>query len=406
MAQYTALTIIGVYGPVRSFAAKTPAAGARTVKRSPIISQFTYWEIWYCDPEGRRISLLDQVSRVGLGLAMTANGVGAWRLTLPPWVGAPRVDGWVEFWRAPAGGALRRVRVGRIREYVMQDGGDGNDMMVWSGPDQLDILQQRIVAYAAGTAQAYKTGYGGDLLRALVRENLGSSAGTGRVSNYIEVGADTGTGVSMTKGFAWQNLLSAMQEVCEASRQGGTELYFDLEPYTLWDVMYWRLVVNEGQPGADRTESSGVQPVVFGKEYGNLVNPWLKYDYRESASVVYAAGQGEQSDRVLVTATDTGRLNSSVWGRRELFVDARNEAATAGVTAKAQAALAQARPYVRFAGTLLDTPQSRYGLDWQYGDRVTCTYQGLQFDGMVRAVEFAIGGDGQEEIRARVEVEA
>ena len=57
------------------------------------------------------------------------------------------------------------------------------------------------------------------------------------------------------------------------------------------------------------------------------------------------------------------------------------------------------------SGTLLDTTQTRYGLDWSFGDRVTITYRDLQLDGMINAVTIRINDQGQETLDARLEMD-
>ena len=104
-------------------------------------------------------------------------------------------------------------------------------------------------------------------------------------------------------------------------------------------------------------------------------------------------------------AEDTTRTAASVWARAEGWKDARNVDSVPGVLDAAQTLLAENRPRRRFAGDLLDTPQARYGVDWEFGDRVTCQAWGREFDGEIRAVFFSLSGDGLETIGARVEVD-
>ena len=58
-----------------------------------------------------------------------------------------------------------------------------------------------------------------------------------------------------------------------------------------------------------------------------------------------------------------------------------------------------------FSGNLLDTQQFRYGVDWQFGDRITAQYGGEEFDAMIDAVVFTVDENGQETLEARAEVE-
>ena len=118
---------------------------------------------------------------------------------------------------------------------------------------------------------------------------------------------------------------------------------------------------------------------------------------------MYTGGQGEEAEREIVEVSDAARIGMSPWNRREGFADARNESTTAGVTAKGNEVLAAGRPRLRFSASLKDTELARYGMEWEFGDRVTASYRGRQFDGMIKAV--TIGVDGDESIGARIEVE-
>jgi hypothetical protein len=364
------------------------------------------WEIWLDDPRGQRLALLEQA--VEFYIQRSANEVGAFRVLLPGGVydHLIRDDGLVEYWRAPWGGQLKLLGVGIIRKITQADDDNGVEYTAIEGPDQNDLLDRRIVAYAAGTAYTDKSDQADDLIKAIARENLGSSstdADRNLSALSFTVGGNVSLGPNVEKKFSWRNVLAVMQDVAEAARQKGTELYFDLVPSVVSDSVIgfeFRTYIN--QIGLDRTEDSD-NPVFFGKTWGNLQNAKMVIDRMEEVTVMYGGGQGEGSDREIVEVEDTIRSDDSPWNRREAFADARNERTTAGVTDKAKSELEKGRPLVRFSGDLVDTRQTRYGLHWEYGDRVTCSHRGRQFDGMIRAIKIGMSSSGEEEIEARIE---
>ena len=138
------------------------------------------WQVWLDDPTGNRLAMLDQL--VNLSVSVVANNIGSFQITLPGSFDDSLIhlDGLIEFWRAPEGGTLRLVRVGMVRKWVYTEDDDGNEFLVISGPDQMELLSRRIVGYASGTATAFKTIPADDFIKAVVRENLGSSAVAGR----------------------------------------------------------------------------------------------------------------------------------------------------------------------------------------------------------------------------------
>jgi hypothetical protein len=240
------------------------------------------------------------------------------------------------------------------------------------------------------------------MIKAIARENLGSSAyDVNRDLSGLSftVAPDLSAGASVTKKFSWKNILGILKEIADASWEAGTELYFDVEPMVVSETQIgFELRTYTGQIGMDRSAS-----VFFGKEWGNLASPKLEKDYGEEVNYVYAGGQGEGSDRTIIQALDSPRIGASPWNRREVFADARNETLVAGVTGKAFAALKAGRPRMRFSGSLLDTEQTRYGIDWSFGDKVTVEYRGIQFSGMIRAVRLELNEDGDETVDCKIE---
>jgi hypothetical protein len=365
------------------------------------------WEIWLDTPTGTRLELL---SGMYWTLTKVASSPGFFSVTLPADFDHRKAnpDYLIEFWRGGDNARMRLESVGFVRKKRLADDSQGNETTTLTGFLPVELLRRRIVAYAAGSAQADKTDQADDMMKAIVTQNLGASAVAGRdlTALGVTVAADLADGPSVTKGFAWKNVYTTLQEIAEASRQAGTNLYFDFVPSFTSDTaigFQFRTYIN--QPGQDHSYTTGTNPVMFSKEWGNLVSPSLEMDYDAEINACYVGGQGEGADRATVTRTDAGRIAASVWNRREAFADARNESATNGLNAKGDSVLAENRPRYRFSGTLIDSPQARYGIDWDFGDRATISYRGLQFDGTILAVTLAVGQDGKESITAKVDID-
>jgi hypothetical protein len=361
------------------------------------------YELWLNDPAGQRINLLD--SAINWSLGCTLNNIGWWSITLPGTfdVDLLRIDSIVEFWRAPSGGKLKRQLSGFLRAIRFETNIDGLDTTVIKGPDVNELMARRIVAYAAGESEAIKTDNAGDIIKAIARENLGALAPAARdlTNAGFSVQNDLADGQSITKGFSWRQVFRVIQDISGASQGYGSGLYWAVVPT---GVASFQLQTFADQPGMDRTFDSG-SPVMFGVDWGNLASPTLELDYSEEITYVYGLGQGQESAREVVEIEDIPRSLRSPWGRREAYSDARNESSTAGVTAAARKRLREGEPRLYFTGELLDMPNSRYGLDWEFGDKVTVTYRGYQLDGVINAIRLDINSDGKESIQARLEVE-
>jgi len=357
-----------------------------------------------------RLALIDNL--IDFDIVKVANSVSYCSVTLPGnfsdlYATTVGVDYMIEFWRSPAQGAMQMEAVFFVRDISYEEDIKGNDLIILAGPDGNDLLDRRIIAYAAGTSYSDKTDYADDMMKAIVRENLGSLAtdsDRNLTSLNFTVAGDISGAPSITKGFAWRNVLTVLSEIAAISAENDTELFFDVVPVVISSSSIgfeFRTFIN--QPGQDRTYDSN-NPILFSKEWGNLYDPIMRFDYTSEANHVYGGGQGEGTDRTISEQVDLARVGLSVWNRREKFADARNETTSNGVANKAEEVLNESRPLKRFTGSLLDTPQARYGVDWFFGDKVEISYRGIQFQGIVKALRIKMDKEGNEIITAKVEV--
>ncbi len=214
--------------------------------------------------------------------------------------------------------------------------------------------------------------------------------------------ADTTEGPAVTRNFSWRFVLPVVQEIAQSSRDLGSPLYFDMVPSATPAVFEFQTFIP--LLGVDRSMSTSV-PIIFSKEMENLNGPRWEEDWFTERNYVYGGGQGEADDRVIDPEDDVWRMHKSLWNRREAFQDAREETTTLGVANKAFERMQRERPVVRFEGDLLDTPNTRFGADWDYGDKVTAKYRGREFSGIVDGYTISMNKFGEEEFLARMEVE-
>lgn len=315
-------------------------------------------------------------------------------------------DNLVEFYRATPGAGMRLIYTGIARRFTERVGANGKYSARIAGYGLNDLLSTRIVAYAAGTAQAAKSGAWDDIMKAIVRENLGTGAATARqLTSWLRVEADTTQGATGSKSFAWRNVLTVLRGLSDLSAETGDRVYYEVSRIGEDDFVF-RTAVR--QLGADRSfgaTGGAVAPMVMSLEAGNLVDVTLERDYTEEATYIYAGGQGSEDDRLIVEVEDTTRSARSPWARREAFRDARNASSSGTVQAEAYERLHDGRPRLRFVAKVVETPRARYGTAWQLGDRVTALFNGRTYTGMIQAVEIAVREDGSEEIVGRLEVD-
>ena len=394
-----------------------PAAVVGAVTTSPAVivpSPTLPWfvlspqhEIWICDPRGNRLAFIDQI--LNLTVVRTVNQVGEVHLELPGDFDQSllQLDSLIEVWRSPyLAGALRLEAVGLMRYFDLGKNAEGLESIVIAGPDQVDLLRRRIVAYAAGSAYAAKTDILDDMMKAIVRENLGSlatDATRNLTSLSFTVAGDTSDGPSATRSFAWKNVLEALQGLSDLSVELDIPIYFDVIPRVISQTKIgFEFRTYKDLRGQDRTIYT--DPLFFDTESGALVDTRVIYDYRDEVNYFYTGGQGEGSDRTMVETSDTSRTGASPWNRREAFADARNEDTTAGVTSKGQEKLQEGKPLIRFAGSLVDTSHSRYGIDWDLGDKIPVAHMGRQFNVITSSIRWEINSEGNDTVVSRFEV--
>jgi len=285
----------------------------------------------------------------------------------------------------------------------------GAEALTLYGPDMNDLLRRRGVAAFSGTTDSEKTDEADDMMKELVTEALLDTAlpipaaGTRAWAN-LTVAPDVSLAPIITKGMAFRQLLDQygsglLPEIGQAAKEEGTAVFFAVRPNVITSNsinFIFETYIN--QPGMDVSDR-----VTFALEHGNLLEPYLEYDYEAEVNYVYAAGQGEDEARNVQQVYDAPRYGASIWNRCEGFADARDQELDNGVIAAGNALLREGKPLIRAGGTAMDTRGTRFGRDWDFGYRVTARYHTVEFDAIVRAVSLELDMSGRESVRARLE---
>lgn len=355
------------------------------------------YEIWLTDSLGNRVTMLETTRDFTYTKSTHSNGF--FSLTLPGTFPREQLDTTrrVAFFRKPLPNAVPTLDfVGFVRR-VRADGSDEKKRRTIQGYSPNWLLGGRIVYAAAGSPNASKSDYADDMMKDIVREQMGASAAAARAlnSSYFSVQSDASAGPSITKAFAYDNVLDVLRELSEVARQAGTETFFEVRALGLNRFVF---VTSAEQLGNDLRDSGAV----FSDESGTLENPSLSEDWGEEANFGYGLGEGTGAARTIQTAEDTERSGATWYARREVAKDARNQA-TAGTLAAAQSAIVAHRPFLAFSAGIVNTAGSLYGVNWGFGDRIKCSYDGRQFDGLIRAVTVSMSDSGKETISAKIE---
>jgi len=375
------------------------------------------YQIWWTDDRGNRIFQIGEWAF--LNYTRIVNGIGTANIGLPLaaykttdfFIGADfKTDYRIEIWRTPKLGEKRRME----NVFFMQEGvirtreDDGVTILDMTGHDPLGQLKRRINKFRSGTAQSRKTGAVDDVMKEIVDEQMGAAALADDADRAIPYNAgifriqnDATLGATITKSFAFRNVLDVLKELHQMSQINAPKIYFDVVAIT---PTLFEFQTFQNQRGADRRQSARKSMFLFSIDRGNLEAPSYEFDSFDEKNVVYVGGKGEGALRDRVERS-TARETSSVWGRREVFRDARAEnlGDTNALNAIGDEELGFRRPKQRFVANFLDTKSSIYGLDWDFGNLHTANYAGLQFDAEIKIVYVTVEDDGSEKIYGRNE---
>jgi hypothetical protein len=370
------------------------------------------YEIWLTDDTGLRISspvtnqsIIDDF--LWLQSTRIINDVGTLALSLPKSFDTNllKPDRQIQVWRQPAGGALSLWRPYFIRRWRLATIGAREQIVVF-GQDPNVIPKWRIVAYPDGESESVKEDVeADDLMKEIVDENLVNATDTDRNVSQFTIQANNTAGPQLSVRIAWRNVLDVLRNLSDASREETPEVWFDVVVNSVsTSAISYQFRTYTGQPGQDKT--SGSNQVVFDLDRGNIENPAIEEDYTQEVNYAYATGQGEFNNTRQREAEDTDRINVSSWGRKEGYTSARREAGDIGwLKAAANAELRRGRPRVRFTGTPLDIASTRFGVDWNFGDKVIARYRGVEFEPIIEMVQINVRG-GLETVSARLELES
>lgn len=366
---------------------------------------YTNYALRLLRDDGTRLKTLDTVG--AFEYTLVANDIGHFRIELPWDIDQTLIDFHrrVAFWRKPYNGSQYLDAMGLILDIDRWHAADGSFHIAVEGAMLNYLLTCRYTAFYAGNAHVTITDNADDIIKNAASYNLGSSATTGNgrkltaslSSTYFSVASDVSLGASLTKQFSYRNLLDVSREIAEASRNAGTDIYFDIVPA---DETTFQFRTYTGQRGQDRT-SDQPNGLIFSHGRG-LKNGRLWRSCRDQVNVAYALGPGEQDQRNIQTATDTTRNTASLFAWREGVVETR-ATTDAGVLSAANSLLVQGRYLQRYTADLVSQPGYTYGKDWGFGDKITVNDFDLQFDAMVRAITVRVDGNGKEDISGQIE---
>ena len=350
--------------------------------------------------DGVRLSTIEAVHKVLY--TKTENAIGGLQIEIPRKLYTPgdwKVGQVLEVWREKNG----VFSLQNESAYFVQDwdfyNEKGQHMLRVYALDTNWLLHTRIIAAEAGSANAEFDDKADDIMKTIVRNEMGANAATERQIPGLSVQGNVGQSLQTTKGCAWQNVLATCQELANSATEKGTHTSFDIVRTA---AMQFEFRTYTGQRGTDHSRTSGDVRLV-GEAYGNLENAMLSTIHSEEVNYVYAGGQGEKADRVIKEVSDSTRIgNGFPFNRKEYFRDSRHQEEEQGVEDDAYAALNDGKPQTILSGNIIDSPGMQYGIDYVFGDILSVEAFDTSIDCHVESVSLVYDSENGEQFTIKL----
>ena len=256
------------------------------------------------------------------------------------------------------------------KERVVEEDGSSSIVLICDHPNK--ILASRVVAYNEGTAQADKSDLASTVINEIVNQNLsaGATDATRRISTshfVLDTAPNPAIGATVAKSFSYQNVLSAIQEICQSSAQ--QDYYMGFEVWCPTPPGPFRFRQYGRQRGTNRGFASD-QPFILyslSQQYGGFMASSVREDWSNVVSFVYAGGPGKVDERSVQSVSDPTLMAQSPFGRVEAFLSAQSSDATA-LNSEAYKMLRAARPQRDFNADFANQTQYIYDVHYTWGD--------------------------------------
>lgn len=203
--------------------------------------------------------------------------------------------------------------VGVIESILIADDIENGKMITIKGRFAKSLLDRRIIYNLSGTSNKATILKGN--VETNVRSLVNSNAIASRSLGILELGAVAGIG----KVIVNENGTAAQKQVSHSNLLDYTEAV--LKEYGIASTvkLNGKKLQYTVYEGADRSadNTDGNQPIVFSKEYDNLLSSEYMHDTTREKNVALIGGEGEGIDRFCVLLGSQSGLE-----RKEVFVDA------------------------------------------------------------------------------------
>ena len=250
-------------------------------------------------------------------------------------------------------------RLGLIETRQISVDISGRPSEIWTvaGREVLGILGDRLCLHGVSTGTGYdgQTGAAETVMRHYVDVNAINPADPGRIVPFLTLSpTDDGRGDTTTQKARFDVLVDLLESICAASGLGYRGRWS-------WDD---RRLYFEVLQGTDRSGSVYLSPAL-----GNCTIKGYNESTNLAPSVAAVAGQGEAAARLLV------EVGAGIgFGRREMFIDARDLTTEADLRQRGAEKLAEDGDTTTLEIEYIQTAAYQYGDDFDIGDVVHVEY--------------------------------
>lgn len=271
-----------------------------------------------------------------------------------------------------------------VRKIIRNTSMDGNETLTLVAFDPIDLLKRHIVAYLQGTDYTDKIGVVDDLMKDIVNENMGAFVFDldRDLRPLLTVQENKSEGIILQAEIAWQNVLDVIQDMADASESYGVRILFDIV-YVGENSLEFRTY--KDFRGVDRGRKS-LRPLLLSTDLGNLGSASLEKNYEEEINYAYALGKAEGLVRPYSEFREANSYAKSAYNRCELAVDGNNAESRYQLRDIAYDALYANRGKLIITGNLLETPITKFNVDFNYGSKVAMQYNEFVQDSYVDVV--------------------
>lgn len=257
---------------------------------------------------------------------------------------------------------------------------NGNIIINLYGVGFTDLLRRRVTIPPAGQTHSVKTGPAETVIKGYVAENMISPVDSERVLPGMGVETSAGAGKAVTYEARYIILYSVCQTLAEDGNidfgiVGGNSVgEFIFKARQIW--------------GTDRRENNPDNnlPIIFSIDYDNMVIPILSLNSSAEQNFAYVGGGGQGVDRIIETVSNPAAIARSPWGRKEVFVEARQQEDSQALVTAGLAELNARKKEQKLTFNVQQTIQSRWLRDWFLGDLVTAKYYTYSFDKQITEI--------------------